>query len=137
MQAINIGNRRELFRNDYLIAETDAQIVQHSPEYREDVFTCDRAWEGNAGGYFPCFSMKANSACLPEELHKGLHCYVSADGIHFTYKGLISKAGYAGQSSMFSEIRFLICKNSKNGAALVDCTVSLLLSVFDFFKIFF
>ena len=52
MNPIHIGSRREFFWDDYLIAETNAQIVQHEPVYRGDVFTCDHPWEGNNCMYF-------------------------------------------------------------------------------------
>ncbi len=173
MNALHIGNRREFFWDDYLIDRTDGRIVQHEPQYREDVFTCNRAWEGNACSYFSliqdgdiyrmyyrgganindtdtehlnnipgvwCYAesrdgihwerpnlgiypyrdcaetniimgdrfrdnfyifLDTNPACPPEERFKGLDgvwgeglkCYVSADGLHFAYKGIITKDG--------------------------------------------
>jgi len=174
MEPIKLGTRREFFWDDYLIDETDAEIVQHSPTYRGDVFTCDRPWEGSGCGYYViikdgdrfrmyyrgsrltnidctefvnnlpgvwCYAestdgihwdrptlnmcefdgstenniilgdrfrdnfyvfLDTNPACPPEEKYKGLegrcdpfglHGYVSPDGIHFTYKGLITDNG--------------------------------------------
>ena len=174
MEPIKLGTRREFFWDDHLIAETDAQIVQHSPVYRGDVFTCDNPWEGNNCAYFvvvpdgdiyrmyyrgqdvynadgtkfireergvwcyaeskdgihwerPALNMcefegstenniilndrwrdnfyvflDTNPACPESERYKGLeglsnpfglNGYVSADGIHFTYKGLITDNG--------------------------------------------
>ena len=52
MMPIRIDNRREFFWDDFLIAQTNARIVQHSPVYRGDVFSCDRPWEGSGCSYF-------------------------------------------------------------------------------------
>lgn len=174
MNPIHIGSRREFFWDDYLIAETNAQIVQHEPVYRGDVFTCDHPWEGNNCMYFVvlqdedryrmyyrgqdifnddgtefiiqqrgvwCYAESTdgihwdrpnlglwefqgsmdnniilgdkwrdnfyvfkdtNPNCPPEARYKGLeglsdpfglHCYTSADGIHFTYQGLVTDNG--------------------------------------------
>ena len=49
-QPIAIGNRPELFVDDYLIdrMEGGAELRLHSPQPREIVMVFDRAWEGNA-----------------------------------------------------------------------------------------
>ena len=52
MMPIRIDNRREFFWDDFLISQTNARIVQHSPVYRGDVFSCDRPWEGSGCSYF-------------------------------------------------------------------------------------
>lgn len=48
---IDIGNRRELFWDDYLVRETTAVLKQHQPAAKEIVMTCDAPWEGSACGY--------------------------------------------------------------------------------------
>ena len=51
-EPINIGARRELFVDDYLIDrfEGRAELRLHSPTQREVVFACDKPWEGNWSG---------------------------------------------------------------------------------------
>jgi len=49
---LNIGVRRELFVDDFLIERMDkANRVLHRPQPREVVLTFDRAWEAEAPGY--------------------------------------------------------------------------------------
>lgn len=48
---INIGSRRELFWDDFLVDEATAQIRQHHPEIRNIAMTCDAPWEGSACAY--------------------------------------------------------------------------------------
>jgi len=57
MKPLNIGSRRELFVDDYLIENLQggARQVLHHPEAREIVLEHDRAWEGNTCGYHTFF----------------------------------------------------------------------------------
>ncbi len=51
-EVINIGNRRELFVDDYLIARfQDTWLKLHQPERREVAFLCDARWEDNVAGF--------------------------------------------------------------------------------------
>lgn len=54
---IDIGNRLELFVDDYLIAEIDGDVSQQvqQPEPQEVVFVTDEPWEGNTSGYYTLF----------------------------------------------------------------------------------
>jgi hypothetical protein len=54
---IDIGSRRELFVDDYLIEKLDggAQLLLHRPGPREVVLVNDKPWEGNACAYFTIF----------------------------------------------------------------------------------
>lgn len=56
-RAIQIGSRRELMVDDYLIANMsrDAQLRLHPPVPRELVLETDAPWEGNASGYVTVF----------------------------------------------------------------------------------
>lgn len=52
-EAIDLGDRRELFVDDHLIAEMqNVQILVHPPEPREIAVQCDAPWEGNGCGYY-------------------------------------------------------------------------------------
>jgi len=54
--AIDIGSRRELFVDDFLIAFlNDAELMLHHPVPREVVLTCDEPWEGTGSGYVTVF----------------------------------------------------------------------------------
>ncbi|MBM3334296.1 hypothetical protein FJY63_06510, partial [Candidatus Sumerlaeota bacterium] len=52
----NIGSRRELFVDDYLIASmAGAELKLHKPEPKEVVLVCDAPWEGNTSAYYSIF----------------------------------------------------------------------------------
>ena len=53
MEALQIGSRREVCWDEYLIDTAEAVRVQmHRPQQRNVVMTCDKPWEGNCCGYF-------------------------------------------------------------------------------------
>src|SRR5690606_16788659 len=54
---ITIGSRLELFVDNYLIDRFvgNAALQLHHPESKEIVFTFDKPWEGNCGGYRSLF----------------------------------------------------------------------------------
>jgi hypothetical protein len=56
-ETINIGSRRELFVDRYLIDRTEGEIelVMHHPTPREVVVVHDQPWEGSGGGYHTVF----------------------------------------------------------------------------------
>lgn len=52
----DIGSRRELFVDDFLIDRmSNATLKAHQPEPGEAVFTCEEPWEGNTSAYFTLF----------------------------------------------------------------------------------
>ena len=52
-QPIDLGHRRELFVDDYLVARMQhVQFLVHQPVREEIAVTCDAAWEGNGCGYY-------------------------------------------------------------------------------------
>ena len=55
-EPIDIGNRRELFVDEFLIAKRDdVELRMHPPTPREIVLVCDAAWEGSGCGYETIF----------------------------------------------------------------------------------
>ncbi|MFA5193559.1 MAG: hypothetical protein WC740_22855 [Verrucomicrobiia bacterium] len=53
---LDIGSRRELFVDDFLIASmTGAELKLHKPAPREVVLVCDSPWEGNTSAYYTLF----------------------------------------------------------------------------------
>ncbi|MEZ6076564.1 MAG: hypothetical protein R3C56_13165 [Pirellulaceae bacterium] len=55
-EAVNIGSRRELFVDQYLIERLDGvRLELHRPVRREVVFRTDAAWEGNGSAYQSVF----------------------------------------------------------------------------------
>jgi len=53
---IDVGTRRELFVDDFLIARMDgAELKLHKPEPRDVALVCDRPWEGNTSAYYTVF----------------------------------------------------------------------------------
>ncbi len=91
-----LGSRRELFVDDYLIDELDgATLKMHQPTAQEVVIVCDEPWEGNTSAYFTLFAdgdrfrMYYRGSHFNEETKKAAHpeftCYAeSQDGIHWT-----------------------------------------------------
>ncbi len=91
-----IGSRRELFVDDFLIAQLDgAALHAHQPEPRDVVLTCDAPWEGNTSAYYTLFAdddrfrMYYRGAhwdvAAKKEAHPEFACYAeSRDGLTFT-----------------------------------------------------
>jgi hypothetical protein len=53
---IDLGTRRELFVDDFLIDRMDdARLLLHKPVTREVALVCDRPWEGNTSAYYTIF----------------------------------------------------------------------------------
>jgi hypothetical protein len=94
-EPINMGNRRELFVDRFLIdtLEGGARLKLHAPQPQENVMAFDRPWEGIYSGYMtvldtddgyrlyyrgfgtgPATDYSKSSTCVAE----------SADGIHWT-----------------------------------------------------
>ncbi len=96
----DIGKRRELFVDDYLI-ENLRNVTQkvERPEPREIVLTCDAPWEGNISAYYTIFRdgdryrMYYRGAHFDEAAKKSAHpefaCYAeSRDGVNWTKPNL-------------------------------------------------
>ena len=97
---INIGSRRELFVDDFLIEQFagKAELRLHHPEPREIALVHDAPWEGSGSGYHSVFHdgkryrlyYKAwhldlqSTGKLNTETHPRFCCYAeSNDGIHW------------------------------------------------------
>lgn len=92
---IDIGNRLELFVDDYLIQETSGDVGRQLllPEPREVVLETGEPWEGNTSGYYSVFQdgdryrmvyrgWQHDARMKP--VHKEVTCYAeSVDGIHW------------------------------------------------------
>lgn len=95
-EVCDIGSRRELFVDDFLIERlTDATLEPHRPTPGEVVLTCDEPWEGNISGYFTVFRdgerfrMYYRGADWDPEKKRATHpeviCYAeSRDGLVWT-----------------------------------------------------
>ncbi len=100
IQAIDIGTRRELFVDDFLIEKLTGKAEQrlHQPQPQEIAITHDMPWEGSGSGYHSVFKdgdkyrMYYKSWQLtvtaPGKVNTGEHplftCYAeSDDGIHW------------------------------------------------------
>ncbi|MCA9173084.1 MAG: hypothetical protein KDB14_01155 [Planctomycetales bacterium] len=94
--AVDVGNRRELFVDDYLIANITGDVRQQlmRPEPAEVVLVTDEPWEGNTSGYYSLFQDGETYRMIyrgwqhdPQKKaeHKEVTCYAeSKDGIHWT-----------------------------------------------------
>ncbi|HVX64511.1 MAG TPA: hypothetical protein VHC19_28060 [Pirellulales bacterium] len=94
-EALELGSRRELFVDDYLIERLHgAALKMHRPEPKEVVIVCDAPWEGNISAYYTLFAdggrfrMYYRGAHFDEQAKRSTHpefaCYAeSRDGIHW------------------------------------------------------
>ncbi|MBC8876509.1 MAG: hypothetical protein H8E44_44340 [Planctomycetes bacterium] len=95
---IEIGSRRELFVDDYLVGSLDgAKRVLHHPTPQEIVLTHDAPWEGSGSGYHSVFRdgdlyrmyykawhLDVSGGKLNSGAHPLYCCYAeSDDGIHW------------------------------------------------------
>ena len=93
--AIDIGSRRELFVDDYLIERlSGAEQKLQTPEARDIALVCDAPWEGNTSAYYTLFQdedrirVYYRGAHFDEKTKKAAHpefaCYAeSRDGLKF------------------------------------------------------
>ncbi|MDA0833646.1 MAG: hypothetical protein O2955_07820 [Planctomycetota bacterium] len=102
-EPIDIGSRRELFVDEYLIDHFEGKATQklHSPVAREVAFFFDQPWEGNASGY-PTVLKDGDRYKMwyrghryivtdkkLEQAQSEVVCYAeSSDGIHWTKPNL-------------------------------------------------
>jgi hypothetical protein len=92
---IDIGSRRELLVDDFLIASLDGvELTLHKPEAREVALVCDQPWEGNTSAYYTLFEdgglLRAYyrgahyDVKTKKETHPQFACYAeSRDGLKF------------------------------------------------------
>lgn len=96
-EPIALGDRLELFADEYLIAEIKGDIDRrlHRPEPKEVVFTADAPWEGNTSGYYTVFQDGdlyrmyyrgwAHDPGTKRQIRPELACYAeSKDGLSWT-----------------------------------------------------
>jgi len=95
-EPIDIGNRLELFVDDYLIDQVDGDVRQQvrQPEPQDVVFVTDEPWEGNTSGYYTFFRDGDLYRMIyrgwqhdpqQEAEHKEVTCYAeSKDGVNWT-----------------------------------------------------
>ena len=93
---IDIGNRRELFVDEYLIESIDESLSLQvkRPDPQEVIFEADEPWEGNTSGYYSFFQDDDLYRMVyrgwqhddkKKAAHKEITCYAeSRDGIHWT-----------------------------------------------------
>lgn len=93
--AIDVGQRLELFVDDFLIADLQGDAKQHLvlPEAQDVVFETGEPWEGNTSGYYSFFQdgdmyRMVYRGWQHDEAKKAAHrevtCYAeSKDGIHW------------------------------------------------------
>jgi hypothetical protein len=96
---VDIGSRRELFVDDFLIERLagEAELRLHHPTPREIAIVFDAPWEGSGSGYHTVFQdgdlyrmyyrglhLDVSEGKLNSSRHKPFYCYAeSRDGIHW------------------------------------------------------
>ena len=94
---LDIGSRRELFADDFLIGKLagDVKQVLHQPEPKEVILVTGKPWEGNTSAYYTIFQdgdlyrmyYRGSHASGPggKGTHPEVTCYAeSKDGVHWT-----------------------------------------------------
>lgn len=95
-QPIDLADRRELFIDDFLIADMqDVQLLVHQPTPQEIAVDCNQPWEGNGCGYYTVlhdaqesvFRMYYHAWQIPTGIEPGgpltIGYFQSRDGIHW------------------------------------------------------
>jgi hypothetical protein len=102
---IDIGSRRELLLDDFLIEKLNGVTLKlHKPEARDVAIVCDAPWEGNTSAYYTVFEdeglfriyYRGSHTVDKKSTHPELTCYAeSRDGLTFTKPklGLFEFAG--------------------------------------------
>lgn len=123
-EPISLGDRRELFVDDYLIdSMTNVTLKMHEPVRREVAITFDRPWEGNGGGYTTVFQdgdkyrMYYHAWQIPgsEPQYPGHRLVIayaeSPDGIHWTKPnlGLFEYEGSKENNIVLNDIKGTEC----------------------------
>jgi hypothetical protein len=118
---INIGSRRELFWDDFLLEKNlpelytaePAEFYQEEPQKKEIVLCLDKSWEGNSCGYFHYFFdgsqyrfyYRAGNGFSGERLTKNacICLLLSGDGIHWERPdlGLVEFGGNKNNNIVF------------------------------------
>ncbi|MAD79900.1 MAG: hypothetical protein CMJ50_03520 [Planctomycetaceae bacterium] len=124
---IDIGSRRELMVDKYLIASmTGASLRLHHPVRREIALVHDAAWEGNAGGYHTVFydrdykeggryRMYYHAWHIPSDGNQGHPLVIayaeSKDGIHWIKPelGLVEHDGSSENNIILATINGEAC----------------------------
>jgi hypothetical protein len=125
---LDIGSRRELMVDDYLIALMQGAAIQrlHHPVRREIALVHDAAWEGNAGGYHTVFydadfrktgryRMYYHAWHIPADGNQGHPLYIgyaeSEDGIHWVKPdlGLVEHNGSKANNIVLATINGRAC----------------------------
>ncbi len=106
---IDLGGRRELFLDDFLIQRLDgAGLRLHTPQPREVVMVCDAPWEGDLSAYFTLFRDGDRFRMYYRGWHRGRQPVIclaeSTDGVRWTRPdlGLIAFNGSAKNNLVFS-----------------------------------
>ena len=90
MKAIQIGSRREVCWDEFLIESSEGVGVKmHTPEYKGVALTLNKAWEGNGSGGYGCVRTVDGKIRLyyrgftfpsdKREVHKPVWCLAQSD----------------------------------------------------------
>ncbi len=98
-EPLNIGSRRELFVDDFLIEKLsgEAELRLHHPTPRELAIVHDAPWEGTSSGYHTVFQdgdlyrmyyrglqLDVSKGRISTGRHEPFYCYAeSQDGVHW------------------------------------------------------
>jgi len=88
---LNLGDRRELFIDDYLLESVDAvELTTHRPERKNLVAIFDKPWEGESEGYCTVlfdgvkFRMFYRAWGIAQNIPMSIACLESDDGVNWT-----------------------------------------------------
>ncbi len=92
---LEIGNRRELFLDDYLVSKLEnVELLTHRPERKNLAMIFDKPWEGDSQGYFAAlidgskYRLYYHACSQKTALPLTIACIESVDGVNWTHPEL-------------------------------------------------
>ncbi|MBP5621302.1 MAG: hypothetical protein J6X44_04735, partial [Thermoguttaceae bacterium] len=113
-RALELGNRRELFVDDYLVSKMEnVELLTHRPERKNLAMIFDKPWEGDSQNYFAAlFDGSKYRLYYHAWGQKNAHpltiaCIESDDGVNWTHPelGLHEFGGNSANSIVINEVK--------------------------------
>ena len=111
---LEIGNRRELFLDDYLVSKMESvELLTHRPERKNLAMIFNKPWEGDSQGYFAAlfdgskYRLYYHACGQKPFLPLTIACIESDDGINWTYPelGLHDFKGSSANNIVIKEVK--------------------------------
>lgn len=113
-ECIDLGNRRELFIDDYLVSKmTNVELITHRPERKNLAMIFDKPWEGDSQGYFAAlydgsiYRLYYHAWGQATNYPLTIACIESEDGINWTHPeyGIHEYEGSTANNIVLKEVK--------------------------------